>query len=487
MFLGLDLGTTNVKALIVDHGGRVAARASAPVERYCTPGGGVEQDIDEIWQATCDCLRRAAGQVESRTIRAIGISSQGGALQLLDSDEKPVSRVISWLDGRGRPFDRKLVEEVGIDWLIEHLGCNLSSMTLGQMLRLAAQEPRLLAAAAHVAFVGDVIVGRLCGRRAHDPTSLSIGMLYNPWRQRPDGDMLQRLGIREDQLPDLLPATTPAGGLLPQTAEATGLPPGIPVSPAVHDQYAASTGAGAVAEGDVCLGTGTAWVLVAGTNRLVRPVTPSTFIAPHPVAGLNGQMLSMTNGGSAVDWVLELTNRREWSSEKIDEALAAVPAGSDGLCFWPLLSPGSSGIAFGQPGGRIDGLHLPHTSNHLLRAVIEGLACELARHLQRLLAAGVPVRRLVLCGSAAGSDVTPQVVADVTRRPVACIAESSISAFGASVIARAMIEPEAELGALARRLASERRTVQPSADAAVYQELFQRYQGAFDPAAGSAE
>ena len=149
MFLGLDLGTTNVKALIVDHGGRVAARASAPVERYCTPGGGVEQDIDEIWQATCDCLRRAAGQVESRTIRAIGISSQGGALQLLDSDEKPVSRVISWLDGRGRPFDRKLVEEVGIDWLIEHLGCNLSSMTLGQMLRLAAQEPRLLAAAAH--------------------------------------------------------------------------------------------------------------------------------------------------------------------------------------------------------------------------------------------------------------------------------------------------------------------------------------------------
>ncbi len=479
LFLGLDLGTTNIKAVILDRGGRVVSHASSPVERYCTPDGGVEQDIEDIWQATCDCIRRAALQVDASEIRSIGVSSQGGALQLLDGAAKPLGRVISWLDGRGRPFDRQLVEEVGIDYLVDHLGCNLSAMTLGQMLRLAREESHLLMAADHIGFVGDVIVGRLCGRRAHDPTSLSIGMLYNPWQQRPDGEILERVGIREDRLPDLLPATASAGRLLPLAAEATGLPLDIPVSPAMHDQYAASTGAGSVADGDICLGTGTAWVLVANTSRLVRPVTPGTFICSHPVAGLYGQMLSMTNGGSAVEWVLDLVGGRDWSSETIDESLAAVPAGSDGLCFWPLLSPGSWSVPFGQPGGRIDGLRLAHTPRHLLRAVVEGLACELARHLQLLGSAGTPVRRLVLCGGAAASRITPQVIADVTGHPVACISELAISAFGAAVVGRAMVEPETELGALARALAPESRTVQPSGDAPLYQHLFQRYMQAF--------
>ena len=481
MFLGLDLGTTNIKAVIVDRGGGIVSRASVPIGRSCTPDGGVEQDMEEIWQATCDCIRQAALPVDASQIRGIGVSSQGGALQLLDGQGKPLDRVISWLDGRGRSFDQKLVEEAGLDYLVEHLGCNLSSMTLGQMLRLAAQEPHRLEAAAQVGFVGDVIVGRLCGRRAHDPTSLSIGMLYNPWQQRPDGDILKRIGIREQQLPDLLPATAPAGRLLPVVAEATGLRPGLSISPAVHDQYAASTGAGAAADGDVFLGTGTAWVLVASTNRLVRPVTPGTFICSHPVAGLYGQMLSMTNGGSAVDWVLSLIGGRAWSPERIDEALAAVPAGSDGLCFWPLLSPGSRNVPFGQPGGRIDGLDLAHTPRHLLRAVVEGLACELGRHLELLAGAGVPVRRLVLCGGAAASQVTPQIIADVTGRPVACIQETAISAFGAAVVARAMVEPEPGLGELARRLAPESRIVRPGGDASLYQRLFQRYTRAFAP------
>lgn len=479
MFLGLDLGTTNIKAVIVDSDGRVAARASLPVNRYCTPDAGVEQDIDEIWQATCNCIRRAATSVNASQIRGIGISSQGGALQLLDRQGNPLGRVISWLDGRGKAFDHKLVEEVGTEYLVEHIGCNLSAMTLGQMLRIAAEEPHRLAAAASVGFVGDVIVGRLCGRRAHDATSLSIGMLYNPWRQRPDGDILRRIAVDERQLPDLLTTTTPAGSLTREASDATGLSPGIPVSPAVHDQYAASLGAGSVREGDVCLGTGTAWVLLANTARLVRPVAQSTFVCPHPVAGLYGQMLSMTNGGSAVDWVLNILGGSDWPAKKIDEILASMPAGSEGLCFWPLVSPGSWAAPFDRPGGRIDGIRLAHSPGHLLRSVVEGLACELARHLGFFTAAGLPVRRLVLCGGAAVSRVTPQIVAGVTRHPVACIGEPAISAFGAAGIARAMVEPDGDLAELARRLAPESRTVEPASDAAVYQELLERYLRAF--------
>ena len=307
MFLGLDLGTTNVKAMVVDAHGAIVARGSSPVTRTTTPHGGVEQDIDQIWDATCEAIGKAVGQVAAGEIQSIGISSQGGALQLLNAQDEPLGRVISWLDGRGKSFDQEFERRMGEEYLVAHTGSNQSSMTLGQLLRLREESPELLEAAAKIGFVGDLIVSRLCGRRAHDPTSLSIGMLYNPKLGCADPELLRRLKVDDKELPDLVSAQRSAGGLLAQVAARTGLTEGIPVSPAIHDQYAASIGAGTVEEGDVLLGTGTAWVLLATTGRLVPPIAPRTFVCPHPLEGLYGQLLSMSNGGSALQWALDIT------------------------------------------------------------------------------------------------------------------------------------------------------------------------------------
>jgi len=484
MFLGLDLGTTNVKAVAVDAGGRVVVDGSAAVDRFTTPDGGVEQNIEQIYDAACQAVREALAGTEASKIQAIGVSSQGGAVQLLDADDQPVGRVISWLDGRGKPFDDKLVQEVGEDYLVEHTGCNVSTMTLGQLLRIREKSPDLLERAKQVGFVGDVIVGRLCGRRAHDVTSLSIAMLYNPSLRRADPDLLKRLGIQEKRLPELLPVTTPAGRLGEEAAWHMGLPAGIPVSPVVHDQYAASTGAGSVNEGDVCLGTGTAWVLVANTARLARPVTQKTFVCPHPVAGLVGQLLSMGNGGSALEWAMQLTGRENVSGDQLDDMLEAVSPGSDGLRFWPLLLSIRAAAASLDSGGRLAGIRLAHSANHLLRAVVEGLACELARHLAFFTDAGFPVGRLVMCGAAAASRATPQIVADVTGQPVACVGQPAVSAFGAAVFARALVETATPLGDLARAWAPASRTVKPGEHAAVYRELLRKYLESFDDPSG---
>lgn len=420
MFLGLDLGTTNVKALVVDGDGRVVAEGSAPVERVSTPDGGVEQDIDEIEAATLRAVREAAAGTDAARVRALGVSSQGGALQCLDALGKPIGRAISWLDSRGQPFDRQLVEELGEEFFAEHVGHYGSAIAPGQVLRLQRESPEVWGRVASLGFVGDVIVGRLCGRRAHDATSLSIAFLLNPALGRADPVLLTRLGLAEEQLPDLLGATEPAGRLRQGMAERIGLPAGIPVSAAIHDQYAGALGAGSVHDGDVCFGTGTAWVLLANTARLTRPVTRQAIVCPHPVPGIFGQMMSMVNGGSAIEWVLGLSGRGGLSREEIDAALESVPPGSDGLCFRPHLVPGlGTDAAASRRGARIGGLTLGHSANHLLRAAVEGLACELARYLDVLVAGGFTVRRLVMCGKAAASRVTPQIVADATGRPVA--------------------------------------------------------------------
>jgi len=483
MFLGIDLGTTNVKALVVDRGGKIVAMGSAPVDRQCTPDGGVEQDIEHIWRAACEAIRAAvcgtaapgcAGAPDRAAIEAIGVSSQGGALQLLDADFQPLGPVISWMDGRGRPFDQSLLGQLGESFFAEHVGCRSCLITPGQILRLRQQSPEILEKAAGIGYVGDVILGRLCGRRAHDATSLSIAFLYNPSLGRADPELLGLLGIREDALPDLMPADVPAGKLRPDAAEATGLPAGIPVSPAVHDQYAASLGVGAVREGDVSLGAGTAWAMTANSGRLSAPVTRQAIVCQHPVRGLFGQMLSMVNGGSTIEWAARLTGRR-LAREELDSAMEAVAPGSDGLMMWPHLVCLAGSEAAVQGGGRIAGITLAHGPDHLRRAAVEGLCCELARHLQSLADGGHAIRRVLLSGGAASSRVTPQIIADVTSRPVAAASEPAVSAFGAAILARAMLDSGAGLARLAESFALARQTFLPGQHAARYHELLERY------------
>jgi sugar (pentulose or hexulose) kinase len=480
MYLGLDLGTTNIKALVVEEGGRIVAEGTAPVERFCTADGGVEQDLEQIWTATVTAVKNAMRELNPARIRAIGASSQGGALQLFDPFDKPLGRVISWLDTRGESADAELTAELGAEFFARHIGYGASGVPIGQILRLRRQFPELIRWPNRIGFVGDAIVGRLCGRRGHDVTSLGIAMLYNPWLERPDPELLARLGLREEQLPCLLPATTAAGMLQDQAAETIGLPPGIPVSPAIHDQYAASLGAASVAEGDVNFSAGTAWVLLANTGKLAPPVVREACVCAHPVAGLYGQMLSLNNGGSAINWVLSLFGDEPATTERIDSALDAAPPGSDGLRFWPFLSGGPD-LGGGVPiRGRLSGITLAHTRDHLLRAVIEGLACELLRHIRLLTAAGFPVNRLTLCGSAAAGRNTPQVIADVANLPVACIEACDVSAFGAAVIARKLVDSRADLASIARQWAPSGRTVQPSELAPAFRDLLRDYFALFD-------
>jgi xylulokinase len=475
LYLGLDLGTTNVKAVIVDCDGRIVAAGAAPVERYHTSDGGIEQSIDEIWQAVQTAIRAAVMQVDPTSIAAVGVSSQGGAVQVLDWNDKPRGRVISWLDTRGASYDAALTAELGSAFFTRRIGHGSSAVAIGQILRLRSESPALLERPNRIGFVGDVIVGRLCGRRVHDPTSLAIAMLNNPWLKRADPDVLARLGLDDERLPCLMPATTAAGALSESAAAAIGLSAGIPVSPAVHDQYAASLGAASVAEGDVSCGTGTAWVLLANAGRLSPPAVPDAFVCSHPVAGLYGQMLSMVNGGSSIQWAMDLLGHQRADGPTVDQLLDAAPPGAEGLRFWPFLSNGPKGKGGARLKGQLSGITLAHERSHLIRAVVEGLACELFRHVSQLVDTGVDVERLVLCGSAASGRNTPQIVADVTRLPVCCVETPDISALGATMLARSLVEPGTRLDDIARQWAPPRRTVTPGECAVIYEDLYEEY------------
>ena len=139
MYLGFDLGTTNVKAVVTDGDSRVVATGSAPVERFYTPDGGIEQDIEQIWAAACTAIRQALGGVIPRR-------SGRGRLQPGRSCNCSTPRNGPWggssvgWTSRGQPFDRAFTAELGEDFLAEHVGHAGSTMTIGQILRLQSSR-----------------------------------------------------------------------------------------------------------------------------------------------------------------------------------------------------------------------------------------------------------------------------------------------------------------------------------------------------------
>lgn len=478
MLLGLDLGTTNVKAVVTDRQGCVVGRGSAPVAMSHPSAGAAEQNIEEIWAATVQAVREAVAPLEPAAVEALGVSSQGGALQLLGRDGQALGPVVSWLDQRGVPDDEAFTARLGREWFRDRIGHGGSGYAIGQLLRLRREQPAWLEAPNRVGFVGDVIVERLCGVPAHDATSAGLTLLLNPRRGGYDPELLVHLGLREERLPRLVSPRTAAGGLAGSVAEVIGLRSGLPVSPAIHDQYAAALGTRATSPGAVMVGAGTAWVLLATTAELPKLVVDNAFVCTHVVAGLHGEIVSLVNGGSALTWALKLMGRGAAGAEEIEGLIEAAPPGCDGLGFWPFMTPyGAAGLAPGTR-GRLSGVQLSHTPAHLARAVVEGLVFELERHRRLLTAAGLPVTRLVLGGRVAASRTTPQIMADVCGAPIDCVAGGEGSVLGAAILARGLVEPERSLDDLSREMVPPARRIEPGACGAFYRERYAAYAAA---------
>lgn len=475
LLLGLDIGTTNIKAVATDLDGTILAEHSRSVEIFHLPNSAVRQKASDIIAASFDVLRKTAASVDASRIKGIGISGQGGAMQLLEPDYSPIGDVISWLDMTGDAEDQAFTVRMGHDWLASRIGRRRSGFAIGQILRLHNESPELLQPPRRVGFVGDVVTHALCGRSATDATSLGLTLLYNPYMKDYDPEVLRELRIDKSQLPELLGPQHPAGTLLPEVARQLGLSDDVFVSAPIHDQYAAALGTGVVHGGDVMFGAGTAWVLLAVSDRPVATATDDAFLCTHLVPDLYGQIVSLTNGGSSFQWAIHLLGLQSLTPEEIDRMIYDVPAGCDGLHFRPLLA--SFDVAGLNPGtrGQLTGLRLYHGQAHVMRAVVEGLACELFRYLRFLNNSGIAIKRLIMCGKAGTGIITPQILANVTDLPVMCASYSGASALGAAVLAAGIMNPEEGLQHTAERMAASVREVLPDHDRDFYRQLRQEY------------
>lgn len=280
-FLGIDIGSTAVKAILVraENGGSsaVAARGSADYPTARPAPLIATQDPLDWNRAAAAAVRQAVAALpagEAGKIAGICFSAQGGSLYAADGENAPLCDALTWMDLRASDEAGILIDRLGTDFIRSACGWKPSASSVAaKLLWLKKHEPEIFAKAAHFYTTEESITGYLTGNFVTDATGEAITRLYDYRAGHYIPEVLDLVGITEAQLPAVLPCGALAGRLLPGPAADCGLPAGIPVYVGAHDQYCASIGSGVTEPGQLLLATGTAWVMfgVSGAPLMAPP------------------------------------------------------------------------------------------------------------------------------------------------------------------------------------------------------------------------
>lgn len=438
LLLGLDVGTSSVKCLAVNVEGEVAASAAQPLRLSTPRPGWVEQDPQEIWEGAAHACRAVTSSLtRPYRIAALSVSSQGGTTIPLDAAGVPTHLAFSWMDERAGEESREVQKALGEDWIARTSGWPLSEgLPLNHIAWFRKRNPEAFARTERFCFVNDFILSRLCGEYAMDPSDAGITQLYNLVDGRWDRRLLDYAGIQPSQLSPIYESGRVVGALTREAGEQTGLAAGLQVVNGAHDQYCAALGTGTVQPGKALLSGGTAWVILAVFQNLEEALQSGMSISRHAIPGLFGGILSMGGVGASVEWLLELLwpdlDDRISRYQALDRTVVGVPPGSGGLIFRSLS--GSHSKNGETIPGILAGLALRHTRGDIARALLEGVAMELRWLLDGMGEAG-QIDRLKMIGGAVHSPTWPQIIADITRRPLEALQISEAASLGAAILA----------------------------------------------------
>lgn len=425
--LGLDIGTTSAKGLLMNERLEVAAEGSRPYPLLFTPDGGVEQNPREWWAACAAIIRSFADSgIDTGEIGCVAVSGHGVSLVAVDAAGQLLRPAVSSLDTRCSPQTERIKAAAG-KLVLEHNGNGVGAFNFEpKLLWLKEREPAHYEAMPCFLSAASYINYRLTGERIMNRSDAGIGMAYD--RQTDSGwsgTLIDAMGLDREKFPPVMECGQIMGTVTRQAAAETGLPAGIPVLAGGEDTSSAALASGVLRPGDAYLSLGTQGTVGVCTGRFTRSGQILGF--PHVLPGLSLLSGSMSTFGAGLQWFV-----REWcrdlaeaeaasgvsAAEAVSLASASSPPGAKGLLFLPYLSGELHPVLDEKARGVFFGLSLEHTREDMARAVMEGTAHAVKHNLDAAEADSGQVRELRATGGPARSPVWCQAIADITRRPV---------------------------------------------------------------------
>jgi len=426
--LGLDLGTSSAKAVVIDTEGGMLAQAVAGYPVTSSRAGYAESDPDDWWRAVTACAREAVHAAGARPV-AIGLSGQMHGLVLTSADGTAVRPALLWPDSRavGALEAYRQLCSAARARLANPL---TPGMTGPLLLWIAEHEPGSYAAARWALQPKDWLRARLTAEFHAEPSDASGTLLYDVPGDRWDLATVGALGLDARLLAPLLPSSgAPAGRLTPAAGAELGLPAGIPVAAGAADTAAALLGSGVIGSDDIQLTVGTGAQVIRPVAQPVRRVEAGVNLYRSATPGDWYQMGATLSGGLSLNWVRETMNA-SW-----DELYAS--AGHPGRADDPLFAPHLSGerTPYTDPAlrGSWTGLALADDRTSLLRSALEGTAFAIRDALDALLAGDRPTR-LRLAGGGTLAPAWRQLLADVLAVPLYAVDVPAASGRGAALL-----------------------------------------------------
>ncbi|BCP52718.1 xylulokinase [Kaistia sp. 32K] len=411
-YIGIDIGTSAVKALLVDENQAVLAETDVPLPISRPHPLWSEQDPEDWWRATESALAalRAKAPAAFEATVGIGLSGQMHGAVLLDQAGRVLRPAILWNDGRSHAECAQLEHRLPDLGRIAGVPA-MPGFTAPKLLWVARHEPEIFASIAHVLLPKDYVRFRLTGTYVSEMSDAAGTLWLDEAERRWSPEVMSATGLDPAVMPRLVEGSDVSGAVAASVAAALGLKPGVIVAGGAGDAAAGGVGIGAIDEGDafISLGTSGQYFVV---NETYRP-HPAAYVHAfaHALPGRWFQMAAMLNGASALAWAAQLVGEADIG--KLLARVEAEPVRNSDLLFLPYLAgertphndPYARGVFFGLT---------PATqTTDLVRAVLEGVAFSFADAQAALAAAGTRPTRMAVIGGGARSPLWIKMFADV--------------------------------------------------------------------------
>lgn len=432
MYCGIDLGSTNIKIAIYDADFKLIDRQSRSVE-YIRDNGFVEFDAFKYCHDLIELLAIMAKENNITAIRQIAFTGQAESLVVLGADGNPLMNAISWMDERSTE-ECKLLEQQFPHEVCEAVTGQMAVLPTWpatKILWLQKNKPETYAAADTYMLLKDYVVYVLTGRKCCDMSIATFSFYFDIYKKTYWQEMLDVIGVKRSQLPELVEPCSVAGVLKPDLAAAIKLEPGTAVNVGTLDHFAGMIGTGNIATGGVTLSTGTVMAMAVMAEE---PVPQNTGIAMHYgfLPDTHVMLPVVESGGISLEWFRRACMKNV-TYDEMNRVLAK--RGPNDLLFLPYMVGTNAPEFDADAKGVFWGLRQEHDAIDMAGSIMEGVAHVLNKNLEHIHKNGITLKNIIATGGGAKSPIWCQLYADITGLPVRIPAEKEAACLGAAMIA----------------------------------------------------
>ena len=479
--LGLDIGTSGVKALLISIEGKIISSKTVSYPLATPHAGWAEQSPDDWWEATLNVIKQTVSDhsIASNQIKGVSLSGQMHSSVFLDEKLKVIRPAILWSDTRTSKQCQEIYAKAGgLDKLIHYVSNPaLEGFTAPKILWLKENEPDNYKKVKHVLLPKDYIRYRLTGELFTEVSDAAGTLLFDVIKKRWSTGLLKKLEINRDFLPPVLNSFDLAGKITKSIADKTGLHSGTPVIAGGADNACGAVGSGITEEGRVMVSIGSSGVVLAQSNNPQADQKGRIHLFNHACPDSWYMMGVMLSAGMSYEWLQKKLFNRSLDYTKLDQLAEEIEPGSEGLTFLPYLYGERTPHNDAHARGVYFGISGKHDQRHFIRSVLEGVAFALKDSLELIKDKDVKIKELRMIGGGAKSRVWRQILADILDEEINLLKVEEGPAFGAALIAGVGVDVYKNFTEAGNKTIKVERTIFPNIqNVERYQKHYQLYQ-----------